>query len=438
MSKTFKGGVHPGHFKSATADKPIKPAQLPARVAILMQQHIGAPCEPLVQVGDEVKVGQKVGDSQGFVSAPVHSSVSGKVIEIKSYLHPIGRMASSVVIESDGEYTLHEDVKPNPDLKDLSVDELKKIIREAGIVGMGGATFPTHVKLSPPPDKKIDYVIINGAECEPFLTSDHRVMLERPEDVIYGLKVVMKVLGVEKGYIGVEDNKPDCIEALRKAAEGEPIEVRALHTKYPQGAEKQLIKVFTNREVPSGGGLPMDVGAVVQNSGTVVAIADAIKKGMPLVERIVTITGPGIKEPANLLVKVGTMISEVVEECGGLNENTRKVILGGPMMGLAQTTLDMPVIKGTSGILILTEEEVKVEEIKPCIRCAKCVEVCPVSILPNMIGSASEKGFLEKAEAFNATDCIECGCCSYICPAKRPLTQWIRMSKGEILAKRRK
>ncbi len=437
MAKTFKGGVHPGHFKSATAGKPIKPAQLPARVAILMQQHIGAPCEPLVDVGDFVKVGQKVGDSKGFVSAPVHASVSGKVVEIKNYLHPIGRIASAVVIESDGEYTPADSIAANPSLEDLSADELKKIIREAGIVGMGGATFPTHVKLSPPPDKTIDTVIINGAECEPFLTADHRLMVERPEDVVFGLKVIMKVLGLDKGYIGVEDNKPDCVAALKKAAAAEPIEVRALHTKYPQGAEKQLIYAFTGREVPSGG-LPMDVGSVVQNAGTAAAIADAVQRGMPTVERIVTVTGPGVAEPANLLVKVGTMVSEVISQCGGLKENARKVILGGPMMGLAQTTMEMPVIKGTSGILVLTDEEVKIQEIKPCIRCGRCVEVCPVNIVPLTIGSATEKGLLDKAEAYYAVDCIECGCCSYICPAKRPLTQWIRMSKGEILAKRKK
>lgn len=437
MIKTFRGGVHPGHYKSATAERPIAPAKPPARVAILMQQHIGAPCEPVVEVGDLVKMGQKVGDSKAFVSVPAHASVSGKVVEIRSYPHPIGRPAQAVVIESDGQDTWHESVRENPPLDELSPDELKKIIREAGIAGMGGATFPTHVKLSPPPDKPIDTVIINGAECEPFLTADHRLMVERPEAVVFGLKVVMKILGVKKGFIGVEDNKPDCFAALQKAAEGEPVEVKSLHTKYPQGAEKQLIYVFTGREVPSGG-LPMDVGTVVQNAGTAAAIADAVQKGLPLLERVVTVTGPGVPAPANLSVKIGTMISEVIAQCGGLRENARKVILGGPMMGLAQTTTEMPVIKGTSGILVLTDKEVELHEIKPCIRCGRCVEVCPVYIMPLFIGSATEKGYLDKAEAYHAADCIECGCCSYICPAKRPLTQWIRMSKGEILAKAKK
>jgi Na+-translocating ferredoxin:NAD+ oxidoreductase subunit C len=246
---------------------------------------------------------------------------------------------------------------------------------------MGGATFPTHVKLSPPPDKTIDTVIINGAECEPFLTADHRLMLERPEDVVFGLKVIMKVLGVDKGYIGVEDNKPDCVEALQKAAAGEPIEVKALHTKYPQGAEKQLIYAFTGREVPPGG-LPMDVGSVVQNAGTAAAIADAVLRGMPTVERIVTVTGPGVAEPANLLVKVGTMVSEVISQCGGLKENARKVILGGPMMGLAQTTMEMPVIKGTSGILVLTDEEVKIQEINPASGAAGVWKYAPSAFYP--------------------------------------------------------
>ncbi len=440
MSKTFKGGVHPNYSKLATASKQLKEARPPERVAILMQQHIGAPCEPLVQPGDQVKLGQKIGDSKAFVSAPVHASVSGQVVEIKEYLHPIGRKSAAVVIESDEEDALWEGIKSESSWRNLSADELKKIIREAGIVGMGGATFPTHVKLSPPPDKPIDTIIINGAECEPFLTSDHCLMLEHAEKVVCGLEVIMKILGVTEGYIGIEDNKADCLKALTKAVvenSSSNIEVRSLHTKYPQGAEKQLIKVFSGREVPSGG-LPMDVGSLVQNVGTVAAITDAVRDGLPLTERIVTVTGPGIKNPTNLLVKTGTMISEVVEQCGGLTENTRKVILGGPMMGLAQATLEIPVIKGTSGILVLTEAEVKELEVKPCIRCGQCVKVCPISILPNLIGQASEKGFLDKAEEFNAVDCIECGCCAYTCPSKRPLTQWIRISKGDILARQKK
>ena len=437
--KTFKGGVHPGHFKSATEKKPVVPAKPPAVAIIPMAQHIGAPCEPLVAVGDEVKRGQKVGDSKGFVSAPVHSSVSGKVVKIGMCNHPLGRQVQAVFIENDFQDTWHEDVVPNDDWKNLSVDDLKKIIREKGIVGMGGATFPTHVKVSPPPDQKIDYVLINAAECEPYLTSDHRAMLEQPEDVVIGLQTVMKVVNAPQGYIGIEDNKPDAVEAMKKAAAGiANIEVHALHTKYPQGAEKQLISVFTGREVPSGG-LPSAVGCVVQNVGTCIAISEAIRLGKPLIERNVTITGSGIVEPKNMLARVGTPIEELIEQCGGFTPNIRKMILGGPMMGLSQTGPEnQPVIKGTSGILCLTDEEVNLDQIRPCIKCAKCVEVCPVSIMPLFIGGSVEQGMYDKAEAYNAMDCIECGCCTYICPAKRPLVQWIRMAKGDIAAKRRK
>ena len=435
--KTFKGGVHPGDFKSATEKKPVIPAKPPAVAIIPMSQHIGAPCEPLVAVGDEVKMGQKIGDSKGFVSAPVHASISGKVVKIDMCNSALGRMVQAVWIENDFQDTWHEDVKPNPDWRKLSVDELKKAIREGGIVGMGGATFPTHVKVSPPPNQKIEYVLINAAECEPYLTSDHRAMLDRPEDIIAGLEIVMKVVNAPKGMIGIEDNKMDAVAVLKKAAEGIPnIEVHALHTKYPQGAEKQLIKVFTGREVPSGG-LPSMVGCVVQNPGTCIAISDAIRFGKPLIERNVTITGSGIVEPNNMLIRVGTPIEEVVEQCGGFRPNIMKMILGGPMMGFAQPGPEnQPVTKGTSGILCLTNIEVQLNEIDPCIKCAKCVEVCPVSIMPLFIGSAVEQGMYVQAETYNAMDCIECGCCTYVCPAKRPLVQWIRMAKGDIAAKR--
>ncbi|NLP36898.1 MAG: electron transport complex subunit RsxC [Firmicutes bacterium] len=436
--KTFKGGVHPGDHKSATEKKPVVPANPPAVAIIPLSQHIGAPCEPLVAVGDEVKMGQKIGDSKGFVSAPVHSSVSGKVIKIGTCNSAPGGTVEAIFIENDFQDTWHESVKPNPDWEKLNADELKQLVREAGIVGMGGATFPTHVKISPPPENKIDYVLVNGAECEPYLTSDHRAMLERPDDLIVGLQLVMKIVGAEKGCIGIEDNKPDAVEALTKAAADDPrIEVRALPTKYPQGAEKQLIKVFTGREVPSGG-LPAHVGCIVQNVGTCIAIADAVRKGLPLIERIVTITGSGINEPKNMLVRIGTPLEDVIEQCGGFKPNLKKLILGGPMMGFAQPGPEnLPVTKGTSGILCLTDEDVTVDDIGPCIKCAKCVEACPVSIMPLFIGSAVEQGLYDRAEQYDAMDCIECGCCSYICPAKRPLTQWIRMAKSEIAAKRR-
>jgi electron transport complex protein RnfC len=350
----------------------------------------------------------------------------------------LGRTVDAVYIENDFQDTWHENVKPNENWEQLTADEIKKIVREAGIVGMGGATFPTHVKLSPPAEQKIEYVLVNAAECEPYLTADHRAMLERAEDIIVGLKLIMKAVDAAKGYIGIEDNKPDAIAVMQEAAAGEPgIEVFALHTKYPQGAEKQLITVLTGREVPSGG-LPAAVGCIVQNVGTCIAIAEAVRFGRPSIERIVTITGAGVKEPKNMLVRVGTPVTQVVEECGGFAADLRKLIMGGPMMGLAQESPEnLPVTKGTSGILCLTEKEVELDEIHPCIKCAKCVEVCPVSIMPIFIGSSVEQGMYELAETYRALDCIECGCCSYICPAKRPLTQWIRIGKAEIAAKRR-
>jgi Na+-translocating ferredoxin:NAD+ oxidoreductase subunit C len=303
---------------------------------------------------------------------------------------------------------------------------------------LGGATFPAHVKLSPPPDKKIDVVIINGAECEPYLTADHRVMLEMPEKVIYGLKAMIKALDAEEGIIGIEDNKSDAIAVMESAvADEDKLKVVPLHTKYPQGAEKMLIQVTTGRKVPSGG-LPLEVGVVNHNVGTAVAITNAIKEGKPLIERVLTVTGSGINRPANLLVRIGTLVSEVIEECGGLKDNTRKLIIGGPMMGLAQPHANLPVIKGTSGILVLTDEDVCLSESVTCIRCAKCVESCPVSLMPTLIAQAAEHNLFDKAEKLHALDCFECGCCSYVCPSKIPLTQLIRIAKTEIMKMKKK
>ncbi|MBN2286014.1 MAG: electron transport complex subunit RsxC [Tissierellales bacterium] len=441
MSKvglTFKGGIHPPHFKGQTEHKAIEAAPVPKVVVIPLVQHIGAPCEALVSKGDQVKVGQKIGESKGFVSAPIHASVSGKVVKIEARPTPSGSRINSIIIETDGEQTIDESVKPRGSLDSLSPNDIKAIIKDSGITGMGGAGFPTHVKLSPPQEKNIDIVIINGAECEPYLTSDHRIMLEMPEKVLFGTKAVMKVLGVKKGIIGIEANKPDAIETMKKAAENEPeIEVVQLQTKYPQGGEKSLIYAVTKREVPSGG-LPMDVGAVVQNIGTVVAISDAIQIGMPVVERVVTITGSAVKEPKNLMVKIGTSFRDVIEYCGGYSEHPAKLINGGPMMGIAQYSDDVPVIKGTSGILILNEDDAKTPEASNCIRCAKCVDICPSGLQPLTISKFSLLGKFEEAEAFNAMDCIECGSCSFVCPSKRPLVDSIRIAKKEILAKRKK
>jgi Na+-translocating ferredoxin:NAD+ oxidoreductase subunit C len=433
-STVFKGGVHPDDHKELTAEIAISPMKPPSTVFVPLQQHIGAPCEPLegIDVGVQVKLGQKIADSSGFVSAPIHASVSGTIKEIGLFNHPLGRPVQTITIESDGKDTWDEKIGPAGDLDQLSAEELRKLIREAGIVGLGGATFPAHVKLSPPPEKKIDLVVINGAECEPYLTADHRVMLEKPEEIIFGLKVMIKALSAEEGIIGIEDNKGDAIAIMEAAVANEDkIRVVPLHTKYPQGAEKMLIQVTTGRIVPSGG-LPLDVGVVNHNVGTAVAIANAIQTGKPLVERVLTVTGSGINNPLNLLVRIGTLVSEVIDDCGGLKDSTLKLIIGGPMMGLAQPNANLPVIKGTSGILALTDEDVCLAESAPCIRCAKCVEACPVLLMPTLIAQAAEHNLFKRAEKLYALDCFECGCCSFVCPSRIPLTQWIRIAKAEI------
>lgn len=434
---TFKGGVHPPHFKKMTENVPIERAEEPKTVTIPMHQHIGAPCEPIVKIGDKVKIGQKIGESNAFVSAPIHSSIAGIVKKISKVDTPTGKVVS-VIIESDGSNEIHESVQPKGTIESLTKEKLKEIIKEAGITGLGGAGFPTHVKLSPPSDKKIDTVILNGAECEPYLTADHRLMLENPDKVVDGLKAIMKVLEVNNGYIGIENNKPDAIEVMRKAVTNEPnIEVVSLVTKYPQGDEKRLINAATGRVVPSGG-LPMDVGVVVNNVGTAAAIADAIQTGMPLIERITTVTGSAIKNPKNLLVKIGTSFKEIIEQCGGFKEKPGKIIMGGPMMGMAQFTDEVPIIKGTSGILVLNEKEAKLPEPQACIRCAKCVDICPVNLQPLFISKLSLNKNFDVAEKYRALDCIECGSCSFVCPSKRPLLQSIRVAKREIISKRRK
>ncbi|SJZ67313.1 electron transport complex subunit RsxC [Selenihalanaerobacter shriftii] len=438
QAKTFEQGVHPCYKKEATASKSLKAAQIPEEVVIPLQQHIGAPCEALVEVGDKVKAGQKIGDSDSFVSAPIHASVSGEVIDIGPVSTADGSETVAVTISSDGHNTLHESVEPKGDIESLSSQELRDIVREAGIVGLGGATFPTHVKVSVPDDKNVDTVILNGAECEPYLTVDHRTMLEMPNEVVYGLKAIMKMTEADNGYIGIELNKPDAIEVMRETVRNEPnIKVIPLEVKYPQGAEKQLITACIDREVPSGG-LPLDVGVVVNNIGTAVAITDAINNGMPLIQRTVTITGSGVQSPQNLVFSLGTKLDELIEQCGGFKGNTGKVILGGPMMGIAQHSTDVPATKGTSGILIFQKDEIDEFKPKHCIRCARCVDVCPVSLMPITLSKLAQVDMITELDDYNIFDCIECGSCSYICPAKIPLLHWIKLGKSILTAEERK
>lgn len=435
---TFKGGIHPPHFKKQTESLSIENAIEPKIVVIPLQQHIGAPCDALVSVGDKIKVGQKIGESKAFVSANVHSSVSGTVKSIEMHDSTGGNKVKCIIIESDGQFTVDESVKPMGDVDNLSKEKILEIIKEIGLTGMGGAGFPTHVKLSPPKDKKIDIVIINGSECEPYLTADHRIMLEKSELVVIGAKAIMKAVDVDKCYIAIEKNKPDAIEIMKKAIENvEGIEVAEVQTKYPQGDEKRLINAVADRVVPSGG-LPMDVGVVVNNVGTAATLGNAIKTGMPVIQRVVTVTGSAIKNPKNLYVRIGTLFKDVIEQCGGFSEEPGKIINGGPMMGIAQFTSDVPVIKGTSGILILNKKDATIEKSQNCIKCGRCIEACPVNLQPLIISRLSLLNKMDDAEKYNALDCIECGSCSFVCPSKRPLVESIRIAKREIATKRRK
>lgn len=431
---TFKGGTHPPHSKKFSEKKPIEKAKIPKIVKISLNQHIGAPTKPIVEKGEYVKVGQKIGKASAFVSAPVHSSISGTVKSIEE-TNIGGGTGKCIIIESDGKMAISENVSSKGDISNLSKDDILEIIKEAGIVGMGGAGFPTHVKLSPPPEKEIDLVILNGAECEPYLTTDHRLMLERAENIVYGLKAMMKVLDVKKGYIGIENNKLDAIEVMKEACINENIEVKVLETKYPQGAEKQLIDAISGREVPSGG-LPMDVGAVVNNVATAYQIAISIKEGMPLVERICTITGSAIKTPKNLEIKVGSPINEIIDQCDGFEKEPGKIILGGPMMGKATSTIDIPSTKTTSGILCFDKKDANINQPGPCIKCGRCVDVCPINLLPVYISSNAENGNFDKSEQLNSMDCIECGTCSFVCPSNRRLLEGIRLSKDRIRNKK--
>lgn len=436
MLRTFTlGGIHPQENK-LSAGQSIKVLPLPKEVIIPLGMHIGAPATAVVQKGDEVKVGTLIAKSSGFISANIHSSVSGKVTKIDSVFDASGYKKPAIVIAVDNEDTWEEGIDRTDTLvKDCHLDaqEITRKIQEAGIVGLGGATFPSHVKLAPPPGQKAEVLIINAVECEPYLTSDHQLMLEKGEEILVGCTILMKALGVERCVIGVENNKPDAIKHLGSLLSGYAgIELIPLKVQYPQGGEKQLIDAVLSKQIKSGT-LPISVGAVVQNVGTVYAVYEAVQKNKPLLERVVTVTGKRLAQPSNFLVRIGTPLKNLIEEAGGMPEDTGKIIGGGPMMGKALLSADLPTTKGTSGILLLSKAESERKPMRPCIRCAKCVYVCPMGLNPTSLMVDAQLQDWERAERGNIVDCIECGSCSYTCPSNRPLLDFIRMGKQQVM-----
>lgn len=441
--KTFKiGGVHPAENKFS-ADQAIEVLELPKQVSIPIAQSLGAPSNAIVVKGDMVKVGQLIAKGEAFISSNIHSSVSGKVMKVDDILDASGYRRTAVMIAVDGD-EWEESIDRSDKLKkeiSLSKEEIVKKVHEMGIVGLGGATFPSHVKLMVPQGKKAELLIINGVECEPYLTADHRLMLEKADEMMIGIQILMKGLDVTRAIIGIENNKPDAIAHLKSIVSNYPgIEIEALKVQYPQGGEKQLIEAVIGRQVPSGK-LPIEVGAVVNNVGTAFAVYEAVQKNKPLFERIVTVTGKSLSKPGNYMVRVGTSTNELIEKAGGLPEDTSKVVSGGPMMGKALNAVDVPVVKGTSGVLLFKEDEAKRIEPSNCIRCGKCITVCPMGLEPVLIAQYSEIEMYENVEIERAMDCIECGSCQYTCPAARPLLDYIRLGKfrvGQIIRNRSK
>lgn len=434
---TFRGGVHPYDGKDLSKEKPVRELLPGKELVYPLSQHIGAPAKPIVTKGDHVQAGQKIAEMGGFVSANIHASVSGTVKEIKKVRNNVGSMVDAIVVENDEKYETVE-FQSVQSLDTLSKEEILERIKEGGVVGMGGAGFPTHVKLAPKEPDKIEYVLVNGAECEPYLTSDYRRMLEQPEWIIGGLKCILKLFDNAKGYICIEDNKPDCIAKMTEMVKDEPkIEVRTLKTKYPQGAERCLIYAVSGREINSSM-LPADAGCVVDNIDTVCAVYRAVMAGEPVMDRIVTVTGEAVADPCNFKAKMGTSFADLLEAAGGLKQPAKKIISGGPMMGFAMFDYHVPVVKTSSAMLCMTEDDISEKESTACINCGRCVNACPARLVPSRLATYSEHGQAELFEKHHGMECVECGCCSFVCPAKRPLTQSMRSMRKMVMANRRK
>ena len=434
---TFRGGVHPYDGKDLSKEKPVRELLPGKELVYPLSQHIGAPAKPIVTKGDHVQAGQKIAEMGGFVSANIHASVSGTVKEIKKVRNNVGSMVDAIVVENDEKYETVE-FQSVQSLDTLSKEEILERIKEGGVVGMGGAGFPTHVKLAPKEPDKIEYVLVNGAECEPYLTSDYRRMLEQPEWIIGGLKCILKLFDNAKGYICIEDNKPDCIAKMTEMVKDEPkIEVRTLKTKYPQGAERCLIYAVSGREINSSM-LPADAGCVVDNIDTVCAVYRAVMAGEPVMDRIVTVTGEAVADPCNFKAKMGTSFADLLEAAGGLKQPAKKIISGGPMMGFAMFDYHVPVVKTSSAMLCMTEDDISEKEPTACINCGRCVNACPARLVPSRLATYSEHGQAELFEKHHGMECVECGCCSFVCPAKRPLTQSMRSMRKMVMANRRK
>jgi Na+-translocating ferredoxin:NAD+ oxidoreductase subunit C len=425
----FRHGVHPPEHKELTHTLPIRRMPFPDEVVLPLRQHAGAPARSIVRPGQHVERGDKVAEADGFVSVPIHASAAGRVVDIDWYPHIDGTMAQAVRLKVDAHAVQLPRPRLIPKWEGLTPEQVVRAVQDGGVVGLGGAAFPTHVKLSPPKDYAVHTIIINGAECEPYLTSDHRTMVEYPHRVLFGVRIMMHVLGVTKGVVGIEKNKPDAIEAMRSAVPADlNVTILPLTVKYPQGAEKMLIRAVTGVEVASGK-LPVSAGVIVQNVGSAAAIAEIFETGLPLIERIVTVSGEGVKKPANLIVPVGTRLIDLLDHCGGLTDDAAEVIVGGPMMGLAQANLEAPVTKGTTGVVVLTSKQVRASESYPCIHCGRCLDACPVFLNPCELGLLAKARHFGEMEEFHLADCMLCGSCSFVCPSNIPLSQLFSFSK---------